>query len=168
MYQIGDLVVYGIHGVCRITEQEVKVINRKKVEYYVLEPQNLERARFYVPTQNEAALKKLCPVLTKQELEHLLSSDELSQDAWIADENQRKLYYRELIGRGDRTELIRMVRTLHLHREKQLALGRKFHLCDENFLRDAEKLLSSEISIVLNISPGEVPGYMQKTLEKNQ
>lgn len=166
MYQIGDLVVYGIHGVCKVLELEIKLINRKKVEYYVLEPLNQEQARFYVPTQNEAAVAKLRPVLTKQELERLLSSEELSQDAWIADENQRKLYYRELINRGDRVELIRMVRSLHSHKELQLAQGRKFHLCDENFLRDAEKLLSSEISLVLNISQNEVGTYMQNKLDK--
>ena len=30
MYQMGDQVVYGIHGVCRIVEEEKRVVDRKR------------------------------------------------------------------------------------------------------------------------------------------
>lgn len=157
--------MYGIHGVCRILDLEQRKIDRKNIEYYVLEPIDQPGARFYVPTQNEAAVSKLRPVITQQELNALLKDGDACTDVWIEDENQRKQYYRELICSGDRKALIRMVHTLHEHKTKLVAVGRKFHLCDESFLRDAEKLLSSEFSLVLNIRQDEVGTYVQNAMK---
>ena len=56
------------------------------------------------------------------------------------------------------------IRALQRHREAQLAAGRKFHLSDENFLRDAKKVLISEFSFVLEIPQSEVADYIEKKL----
>ena len=40
MYQIGEQVLYGIHGVCRITAVERMRFGKEKAEYYVLQPMN--------------------------------------------------------------------------------------------------------------------------------
>ena len=82
----------------------------------------------------------------------------------IDDESQRKSKYRELINSADRGALICMIRLLHDHKAKQLAAGRKFHLCDENFLKDAQKLLSAEFSLVLGIPKQEVASYIEQKL----
>lgn len=160
MFQKGDRVIYGIHGVCEIVELEQRIVDRKTVEYYVLEPINQAQSRFYVPTENPVAVGKLRKVLTKQELDRLLQS-ELEEDIWIEDENRRKQAYRELIVSGDRASLIAMVRALHKHREAQALAGKKLHLCDENFLRDAERILGGEFALVLNIAPDEVGKYIE-------
>lgn len=164
--QVGSQVVYGIHGVCSIIDIEVRTVDRKKVEYFVLAPNEQPNARFYVPMRNEAALSKLRPLLTKDELDALLSSEAAHQDCWVPDENRRKQKYRDLINSADRAALISMIRLLHRHREEQQAAGRKFHLCDENFLRDAHKLLCSEFSLVLGIPQSEVDAYIAAKLDK--
>ena len=38
MFQSGDYVIYGIHGVCRVIGKEKQLVNRKRTEYLVLEP----------------------------------------------------------------------------------------------------------------------------------
>ena len=167
MYQIGDDVIYGIHGVCRVVGMEVRNVDRKKVEYLVLEPLEQTGAKFYIPSHNPAAMAKLRPVMTKAELDSLLRVESLRENAWIEDENQRKLYYRELITGGDREALLRMVGTLHRHKEAQAAAGRKFHLCDENFLRDAQKLLNNDFSFVLGIEQSQVGQYVMEELNKD-
>lgn len=160
MYQIGEQVLYGIHGLCTVTGTEERTVDRKKVVYYVLEPAEQVGARFYVPMHNPAALSKIRRMISREALDELLRSDEVRADAWIADENSRKQRYRELIGSGDLTELIRMVHALHLHRERQQEAGKKIHMCDENFLRDAEKMLSGEFSVVLQMDAAEVGSYI--------
>ena len=160
MYKIGDMVMYGIHGVCCIVDVESRVIDRKKMEYLVLEPQGQASSRYLVPAGNPNALAKLRPVLSPGEVEALLLSDEVRRDNWIEDENARKQYYRELIAGGDRVALLQMIRTLHRHRREQVAAKRKFHLCDENFLRDAQRLIDAEFSQVLGIPAGEVQAYV--------
>ena len=166
MFQLGDHVLYGIHGICRITDVEERTVDRKQVRYFVLEPLEQAGARYLIPTHNEAALSKLRHVMMRDELEALLRSDAVRQDAWIEDENARKQRYRELIVSGDRTALLQMIRSLHAHKSKQEIAGRKFHLCDENFLRDAQRLLEAEFSLVLGIAKDQVASYIICALEE--
>ncbi len=164
MYQSGECVIYGIHGVCRVIGREKQMVNRKRTEYLVLEPMGHGESRFYLPAASEIAMAKLRPVLDEQSLMNLLDSDEIRNSEWIANESVRKNYFRELIASGDRTALLKMVCALYQYKESQFAAGKKFHLCDDNFLRDAEKLLSSEISYVLSISPEEAKKLLREKL----
>lgn len=165
MFQLGDHVMYGIHGVCRITDVEERTVDHRQVSYFVLEPMEQSGSRYLIPTHNEAALSKLRPVMSRHELETLLCSDAVRLDTWIEDENMRKQRYRELINSGDRLALLQMIRSLHAHKQSQAAAGRKFHLCDENFLRDAERLLSAEFSLILGIAKDAVGEYVLSALQ---
>lgn len=166
MYQVGDRVVYGSHGVCAVVEQEQRKVDRKLVTYLVLEPVGQEGSRFLVPTHNAVAMAKLSPVLTKAELTALLESQEAREGEWIADENRRKQLYRELIGSGDRLKLIRQVRTIYRHKRDLAATGKRCHLCDDNFLRDAERLLIHEIVIVLETDQEQAKAYLREKLNE--
>lgn len=166
MFQVGDQVVYGIHGICKILDLEERMVDRKKIKYFALEPIEQPGSRFFVPSENPVALAKLRHVISREDLERLLSSTEIRENCWIPDENQRKQRYRELINSSDRVALLRMINTLHQHKIAQAEVGRKFHLCDENFLRDAEKLLNAEFSLVLGIQPVEVEGYILSALNQ--
>ena len=165
MVQVGDQVIYGIHGVCKIVDSEEHIIDRRPVRYLVLEPMGQAGTRFLVPTHNAAAMGKLRKLLSRSELEELIQSEEVHTDAWIKEENLRKQTYRELIGSGDRTALMKMVYSIYRHKNEQTALGKKFHLCDENFLRDAEKLLSSEISMVMGLNSDQARAYIRQQLK---
>ena len=164
MLQLGERVVYGIHGICSVVTIEQRIIDRKKADYYVLEPLDQPGSKYYVPVNNQMAVSKLRPLLTVEQLEVMLNSPE--SVSWIADENQRKCKYRELINSGDRSALLGMISLLQDHKVSQLAAGRKFHLCDENFLKDAKKLLSSEICLVLGIPKQDVSAYIDSKITK--
>lgn len=166
MVQIGDQVVYGMHGVCCVLEEEKKVVDRKQVIYLVLEPVGQTGSRFLVPTHNAVAMGKIRPMLTKEEMDAMLSSPEVLADGWVKDESQRKQLYRELIGSGDRVKLAQMVRTLYGHKAAQTAAGRKVHLCDDNFLRDAEKLLINEAAIVFGFDQEQAKQYIRSKLKE--
>ena len=165
MYRIGDKVIYGSHGVCCVVGQEERTIDKRIVTYLALEPIGQDGARFLVPTHNPVAMAKLCHVLTREELEELLHSREIRRDAWIREENLRKQTYRELIGSGNRRRMLSMIYTLYRHKAAQAEAGKKVHLCDENFLRDAEKLLISEISLVMELAPEQAKGYLRDSLK---
>ena len=165
VYEIGEKVLYGIHGICRVSDMEERTVDRVKRQYLVLEPVGQGSARFLVPSENPRAMAKVKQILSRQELETLLASDGIRNDCWIRDENLRKQNYRELISSADRTRLMAMVHTLYRHRQEQTAAGKKCHLCDENFLRDAEKLLISEISIVLGMDAEQAKLYLREHLE---
>ena len=165
MYEIGSQVLYGVHGVCRITGVESMRFGKVQAMYYVLEPAEQPGARFYVPVENAAAVAKLRPLLSREELLALLHSDRVRNYPWIADEGQRKLRFRELICSGDRESLMGMIGALHRHKKAQEAAGRKFHQSDENFLSDAQKLLNAEFAQVFGIEPKAVGPFILRELE---
>ena len=165
MFEIGQQVLYGIHGVCRITAVEAMRFGKAKANYYILEPLAQPGSKFYVPVDNAAAVAKLRPLLRREELLELLHSEQVRNAPWIADENLRKLRFRELINSGDREALMGMIGALYRHKKDQLALGRKFHQSDENFLHDAQKLLHAEFAQVFGLEPKEVYTFILRELE---
>ena len=58
-----------------------------------------------------------------------------------------------------------MVCSLYQHRKTQSALGKKVHLADENFLRDAERLLIGEISVVMGMTCEEAKNLLRTRLK---
>ena len=104
-------------------------------------------------------------MLTVSEMEELFQSDAIARDGWVKDENQRKQLYRELICSTDRAALMAMVRTLYRQKASLIGSGKKFHQCDENFLRDAEKRLASELEYVLNTDFDQAKNYLRQKLK---
>lgn len=169
MYQIGQQVLYGVHGVCAIAGIEAKRFGKTRLDYYVLQPVTQPDSKYYIPVDSPAAAEKLKPLLTKDGIRELLHSKDVRRDVWVSDENQRKMRYREMLNRGDRGEILSMIYCLHRKKLEQQRLGRKFHQCDEGFLRDAEKLMTSEFSHVLGMEPSQVGRFIQAELgEENE
>ncbi len=164
MYQPGQQVVYGGHGVCNILELEDRVVDKKTIRYYVLQPLEQSATRYFVPTHNENALAKMRPLMKKEDMLALLQSREVKEDYWIPDENRRKQHYRQLISSIDLEAVVRMIHCLRQQKAVLLQAGKRFHMCDENFLQDAQKILSSELSVVLQVPRPELDGYLKELI----
>ncbi len=163
MFEVSQLVVYGGHGVCKIVATEDRVVDRKSVCYFVLEPLSQPRTRFLIPNHNPAALSRLrCP-LKKEALISILS-DPRKSTQWFPDDNRRKQLYRQILASGDAAALVGMLRLLEEHKQAQAETGRRIHICDENFMRDAYKILGDEVCVVLQIPQPEVMNYLRQYL----
>lgn len=162
MYEVDQLVVYGTHGVCRIVDTEEKRVDKKMIVYFVLEPLDQPGTKYYIPSQNAAALAKIRPLMPSAQLKDLLSDQ--TAEPWILEDNRRKLRYREILTGVGITEILCMLRTIYIFRRSQSELGRKLHQCDEVFVHDAEKMLSSEISVVLDMPKAEALAYLREQL----
>lgn len=160
MYQIGDQVLYGVHGICTIQNVESIRFGKTRAKYYCLQPITQADARYYVPVDNESAVAKMRPLMTREELLNLLHAPEIRQTPWIAEENQRKLRYKELLVSGDRAQLLGMIYCLHEHKKQLQQAGRKFHQSDDYFLTDAQKLLNAEFAHVFQLDPADVNAFV--------
>ena len=156
IYQVDDTVLYGTNGVCRVAEIVPKNFGGKITEYYVLRPIRNSHNTIYVPVQNQALASKMRRVLSPEEIYALIQAMPEVNALWYEDENERKEKFREIITRGDRQELIRVMKALYLHQREQQARGKKLHLADERFFKEAEKMLYEEFAIVLNMEPEQV------------
>ena len=165
MYNVGTTVIYKNEGVCKITEITERRFRDKNIEYYVLKPVHKDDSEIYVPKNNKELLGKMRKILSKEEILELIKTMPDEESIWIADENERKEHYREILIRGDRTELVRLIKTLYLHKQNQKKTGKKLHIADEKFLKDAEHLLYDEFAFVFNISKDEVLPFITGELE---
>ena len=167
MFQINDVVVYGAQGVCKIVgTQEQKIDGANKI-YFVLKPADDRGATFYVLTWNEKALDKMRKVMTKQDVDALIDSMPSKKPAWIENENKRKETYKRILSGGNQAEIISMIQAIYLHKKEREADGKRLHISDEHFMKDAEQLLYNEWQYVLNVDKAGLMAYIFKRIENN-
>ena len=147
--------MYGTQGVCTIVEITEKDFMGTKKEYYVLKPVNDKGATLFAPVSTKAG-NKMRRILTKEEVYELIAGMKEEETNWIKNDNLRKETYKKIVVNGNHRELIQMIKTLHIHREKRESEGKHLYLSDERILKEAERILCEEFQYVLNVSKEEL------------
>lgn len=152
-FKMNDTVFYSAQGVYTITGQTVRDFLGEKKEYLELTPANEHNAKIYVPLDNAVAFAKMQPLLSKQDFLNLLQAEQEQECQWILNDMDRKKAYSTVLAGTDRGALLHMVRCLNRHRLLQGKKGKKLHLADERFLKNAQRLLVEELGLVLQVDP---------------
>lgn len=158
--KIGTYVMYGKTGVCLVKEKTT--ISGE--QYYVLGPVSDSRSSVYVPCDNETLVARMCPLLTREEIDRLLSRADEVRMTWIDDRNERGLLYRTILGGGDRRERIRLLCCLMRKKVERMEIGKRLSTMDESTLQECVRLVQEEFSMVLGIEKSEVGPYIQERL----
>lgn len=164
-FQIGDRVVYGIHGVCEISGIEEEKSGSETICYYKLRPVYDDKGTVFVPVGNERLEKKMRLVLSTDEIYELIREMPEEQALWIQDENARKEKYRQILQQGDRRQLVRLIKALYQRQQEQAGKGKKLYKNDEKVMREAEKMLYEEFAHVLEIQPEQVLPFIMQQIE---
>lgn len=168
MFQINDTILYGADGICVIKEITERTFGGKTQEYYVLEPVYGNQSTIYVPTGSEKLLAKMRRILSAEEIHELIESMPEDELLWIENESERKQAYSEILRSGDRKAMVRLIKTLYLRQQELKQSNRKFHACDERFMKDAEKILYHEFAHVLHLKPQEVQPFILNQIRLTQ
>lgn len=167
MFKVNDVILYGSQGVCRIEGTEEKSVSGVRKNYYILKPINDKGATIFVPTDNEHVLMKMRRLLSEAEIMKLIDSMPEERVDWIESDNDRKELYRKILASGDHMELIKMIKAIYVHKQKREAEGKRLHMIDERFFKDAELCLYNEFQYVLGLnSKEEVLALIFSRLEK--
>ena len=161
MFEVGEKVLYSVNGVCEITDITEKTFGKTVMQYYVLKPLYNESSTLFVPVNNENLVRKMKKLMTKPELDDTLSDVSANDSVWNDNEVQRKEEFRQTISFGNISDILVQLKSVWLHRRKQNEKGRKLHITDEVFLRDAEKIIKEEISTVIGVNQDEVIPYVK-------
>jgi CarD family transcriptional regulator len=164
MNGIRDMVLYGAHGVCEVLGVEEKVVNGRQQDYYVLRPVYDNKTTIFLPVNNEKSAKKMRRVLSPNEIYSLIRTMPNENSIWIDNETERKSRYKAILAEGDRAALVRVIKALYFHRQEKMAAGKKMHVSDVQFMRDAEKLLYEEFAHVLNIKREQVLPFIAEQI----
>ncbi len=167
MFQIQDAVIYGQHGVCKVTDigtLSMSMVDKNK-QYYTLVPVYRQEAVVYAPVENQRIVMR--PVLTKAEAEALIERIPKIETAWILNEKAREQQYKEAMQTCDCEELIKIIKTLYIRKKERIESGKKVTVVDEKYFRQAEEKLYGELAYVLEMDRSKVGAYITQRMEKN-
>ncbi len=90
-YKVGEYVVYGSNGICRINDIKDMTLSPMIGErnYYVLEQINTKASTIYVATDNVTLCAKMRYVLTEKEILDILHGVKENSISWIDDRKTR-------------------------------------------------------------------------------
>ena len=159
-FGVNDIVVYGTTGVCHIDGVEDVKLGRETKQYYVLTPVAQGSSTVFVPTDNELLLSRVRKMLTKAEIQNIISTLPSDTELWSDNPAERVRIYAEVLKSGDRGQILLSVRTLLMRRRSLSGAGKKLHITDERALRDAQRLLVDEFSYVLGLEPNQAEEYI--------
>lgn len=166
MFEKGELIMCGGHGVCRVVDIVGNPIDRldRKRKYYLLEPVFEKSSTIYTPVDNEKIIMRR--IMNKEEAEELIDGITRIDTVWIQDEKRREQMYKEAIRTYDCQSLVQIIKTLYSRKQNRLKEGKKVLSSDEQYLRKAEDLLYSEMSLALAIPKEQVEEYIIQAVDR--
>ena len=157
---IGTHVLYGKTGVCLVKERKDIRIGKQSNSYYVLLPVGDGRSAVYVPCENEDLVARMRPLLTRDEIDSLLSDADTEKQPWLEDRTARSNLYRAVMADGDRRQLIRVICCLFRKKHERMEQGKRLSMMDDAALQEGMRLIDEEFSMVLSIPRNEVQAYI--------
>ncbi len=165
MFEVGEFVVYGSKGVCRIVDiSHIDISGADKDRlYYVLSPIGDKNAKIYAPTDNlKITMRK---VISKEEADKLILELPEIELLWVPDDKQREAKYKEVMRTCDYRAWVSIVKTLYLRKKERTAQGKKITALDERYMKAAENELYGELSLTLGIPREEMEDYIKDKIK---
>jgi len=81
MFNIGELIIYSAHGICRVDDIFEQIIGGKKRNYYKLHPVDDSSLSISVPVESDKVA--MLQLVNKEEAEELLESFREPGEEWI-------------------------------------------------------------------------------------
>ncbi len=156
MYKIGDYVVYN-KDVCTVND----IVLKDNKEYYLLRPVEDPSLKMQVLIDNE----NIRELITTNELNDLINNIP-NIETITCDEKMLEYEYKQLLSNGNKEDIIKVIKTTYLRNKDRILNKKKINLKDNEYLEKAEKLLYTEIGIVLNLTFEEVKNFIIKKVEE--
>ena len=164
MYAIGDLIVYGSAGACRVSGIDQRDFDGsgQSRDYYVLRPFSRDGV-IYAPVDTQVFMR---PVISAGEAEALIDQIPSIHEEAFCTGNIRQLtaHYEEAFSSHSCLDLIRLTVSIYTKKRQAEASRRRIGLVDERFMKRAEGLLFGEFAAALNIPFDRVSAYIVQRL----
>ena len=166
-YKKGDKVIYGTNGICTVEDIQKMMFPMETEErtYYVLKPVNTRNSTLFVPDSNEELMSKIRYILTKEEIDAVISGSNGKRLEWSDEKNARLASFNGILKSGNPEELLLLIKCVYDRKTALLDMGKKLPAADENILVCAEKLVREEFAYVLGISEDQVGEYIRTNMK---
>ncbi|MCR5216586.1 MAG: CarD family transcriptional regulator [Lachnospiraceae bacterium] len=164
MYQIGQYVMYGNTGICKVMSIGPSEFLNPEKEYYTLQPIfSNTNSVIYVPTDKAESVRK---VLSASEAHSYLSSLKDMKVEHFASRNSTLVsqHYKSLLETHEIEKNLALFKEASEKIELAIEAGKKPLQTDLNFKETSERLLCEELSIALDLSQDEVRSQLASAL----
>ncbi|MBR7181977.1 MAG: CarD family transcriptional regulator [Clostridia bacterium] len=164
MFEIGEHIVYGINGICRVESIGPSPYDKNDTRtFYLLIPVNNPMcSTIYTPVDNERVpMRRL---MTREEIEKLILALPEIETLAVPMEKQRREIYRSTINALDPEGYVKVIKTVNRRRAELTAARKHFPMTDLEYGRLARHLLCSECAHVLGVSETDADAYVLSSL----
>lgn len=165
MFEIGEYVVYGTTGVCKITDithMDLEGVSKEAL-FYIMQPYQQSGSKIFISVNNQKTIMR--KVLTKQEADTLIDEIPNIEELWIENDKLREAEYKTCFRSCQSREWVKIIKSLYLRKIERLEKGKKITATDERYLKMAEDSLYTELSISLDIPKGDMEQYITERIE---
>lgn len=160
MYEVGQLIVYGASGVCRVEAVEHPTFVPKEMKdrlYYRLKPL-YDQGTLYTPVDTANTLR---PVITREEADALIRSIPQIEPVPCASHSPQLLgeHYKSFFQSHRCEDLMTLLKTIY-SKLRRSANPRAASKTDQHYLKKAEELLYNELAVALELPVDEVKPYI--------
>lgn len=166
MFAVGEYIVYGINGICRVEDVCPSPYDATDTRtYYLLVPvNNPMSSTIYTPVNNERVpMRRL---MTPEEIEALIAAMPDIELLTVPVEKQRREIYRATIATLLPEGYVQVIKTVHRRREELTAAHKHFPVTDLEYGRLAKHLLYSECAHVLGLAEEGMEEYIASRVPK--
>ncbi|WP_240270807.1 CarD family transcriptional regulator [Paenibacillus timonensis] len=165
MFHEGDLIIYSVHGVCRIDEVCVKSLAGVSKSYYELHPLGNETLKISTPVDNASVLMQ--KLMGPEEAKTLIDSFRAPGIPWIDNNNERHHRYAAIVKTGNREEITKVASTLMRKKQGAELNHKKLGNQDNQLLLGIQNILFNEMAIALNMTFEDVVNEVQGKVAAN-
>lgn len=164
MFQIGDYIICGMNGVCRveaITKMDIAGVNQDRL-YYQLSPVYESGSTVFTPIDNKKMVIRR--VLTREEAWDFIDSIPNIETLWIENEKMRKERYKEALYSGSNREWVQIIKTVYMRKKERSIQRKRVTETDEKYVKAAKEQLYGELAIVLHEDISEIENLITKRI----
>ena len=165
VFGIGEFVVCGNKGVCsveNITTLNISGVDKDR-KYYILKPLYMAGSTVYVPV--DSPKESMRSVFTREEAEKLIQKIPEVELLSINNDKLSEQVYKECLKKNDPVELVKIIKTIYLRKQKRIEAGRKITAVDAKYFHIAEESLYGELAVALDVVRSEVEGYITDAID---
>lgn len=156
MFDVGEYIVYGQNGICRIediTHPDISGYDDDRL-YYVLVPEKSRDSRLFCPIDNtKVVLRK---IVTAQEAMEAIGEADRMEPLRVSNDRMRDECYKNVMKSCELKQWIQIIKTLLIRKKEREAVGKKITATDERYLNAAQEVLFTEVAIATGKDKDEV------------
>lgn len=166
MFEVGDYVVFGTDGVCKVEgvgPLEMDGVSREKI-YYTLAPfGKTGNGRIFTPVESKRVVMR--KIITREEAQSLIDHIRDIVPLKITDEKKREETYKRVLQSCNCSDIVALLKEIYSRKQQRIAMGKKLPAVDERYFTMAENSLSSELSLPLGLDKTQVHDYITSSVD---